>query len=882
MRNFQNLSGYLESEFSLKEKYAKDRAASTCNWIFPTEKYKQWISAEGSTLLWIRGSSGTGKSTLCSAIIDDLRKHEQKDDIIAFLFFGDGPERFDAAQYVLKALMRQLRVHHQCVIHDVSLVTPSETEILSTSMLREDFQLKLRNLLASVDKQARTFLILDGLDHDEWIKEIVMTEIEEANLTREGPNKFRCAIATQDLLEPTLNHCRAMSFNLDVEPGVRRDLQDFTIGGLAAVIAKHATHRGSIANQATGLATRLLSRANGVFLWAALALEKLDRMENFDEQAKSIESIPSTVYGIYQEELRAIPSHNIDAVQKIFSWLTVANRLLSLSELEEALAVETNLSHISVHSADAVARFESQNIRREIFRLCGSLVTIAETGVVRLRHPSLRTYLLLERSSKPPRYPVLEAHELVARTCLVLLDPAAKKNASIFGIRSLSSGTAGKNSSLTDYAAANWLLHYRLAETYSRILAGTLQRCLVLTLNSACEYFNISPSGRSVQIADTNLRISASHGLVSLTRMCLEMGTDPEAGSCKLCKTPFALAVVSGQLDTANLLLKHAVSSTYQVQCNVEGMLHLAVANGLTDMVKTLLRHGAKVNGVDCGSGRTLLHNAAASGDWKLVGLLMDYNVDVNAVIPLTLETPLHLAAVHGYLQVIRYLVDGRDTSEKEVETYDSIVQQPYYQSWTDELLSENGQNGTLVWEVGARDSAEDHLTELLSSSARYSDINMRTTGGLTALDLAASRGHEKIVRFLLERGAVFQKAKGAPQIALQAAAENGHMATVKLLLAAGAGMHQRFASLGTTLKHASKKGHDDVADLLVWHYFTAEISNNEKFQWPLLCIPTKSRHTVVRDSIQKTQGNRNLKNRTARIKAFPHISTKLGERPKS
>ena len=862
----------------MKEMYARDRARGTCDWIFSLEKYNQWVSAKDSPLLWISGSPGTGKSTLCSAIIDDLRQHERKCDRIAFSFLENSWGQFDAAQYVLKTLTYQLLEHQQAeTLGFFPLATARETQKISGPMLREDFQRQLRRILASVEKQARVFLILDGLDCNEWIKEVVMTEVGEANLTRKSHTKFRCAIATQDLLEAIMSS-RVTHLNLDVEPGVQRDLQMFTIGKLADVATKYETQRGST----TSLATRLKCRANGVFLWAALALEVLDRMKHAGDLAKAVESIPSTVDGIYQEILRAIPSQNVDAVQKIFSWLTVATRPLRLSELKEALAVDMDLSHLPAYRAWAVAKVESQSPQREISHLCGSLVIIAETGVVRLRHPSLRTYLLFtERSSRRPRSPILEAHELVARTCLALLDPATKNKASIFGIGFSSLGTAETMSSLTNYAAANWLLHYRLAETYSRILAGTLHGCLFVTLNHACERFNISSSRRSVQIANTTLRISASRGLVSLTRMCLEMGTDPKAGSCNRCRTPFAFAAAGGHVEAANVLLKHAVSSVSQTPYDIKEMLRLALASGLTDIAKTLLRYGAKVNIADHVSGRTPLHNAAASGNWELVGLLMDYNADVNAVVPTTLETPLHLGALHGHLQVVRYLVDGRNASAKEVAAYDSIVQQPYYQSWTDELLSEDEEAGTLVWEVGARDSAEDHLEKLLSWSGRYANINMRTIGALTALDLAASKGHENVVRFLLERGATLQKAKSAPYTALQAAVENGHMATVKLLLAAGADMHQRFEKLGASLKHASKKGHDDVADLLVWHYFNAEISSKATFQRPMLCIPTKSRHTVVRDSIQKTQGNKNRTKRTPQSRSCQRISTTLAERPK-
>ena len=864
----------------MREMYAKDRARGTCDWLFSLEFYDHWVSAMGPPLLWISGSPGKGKSTLCSAIINDLWKYKES-NTIAFSFLEGSWDRPDVAQYILKTLTYQLKAHqvlgsHGCSPHARIQETNGKHEPIS----RNDFQLTLRGMLASVEGETPVFLILDGLDGDEWIKKVFVTEIEEANQTRKSKNRFRCAIATRDLFEGMglSKDYHARSLNLDKEPGVRHDLKTFTDGGLAELARSYELDKLSTVR----LAMRLYHRANGVFLWAALAIERLYRMMHLVDLARAIELIPAEIDRIYQEDLRSIPSHNVTAVQKIFSWLAVADCPLRLPELDEALAVEMSLYHQPVQKAEYVAQSKRQSSQKDIIRLCGGLVRIAGSGVVKLRHSSLRAFLLsAEDSSRPPRSPVLEAHELLARTCLVLLILARENNSSSFGISLSSWRTAELSSPLTNYAAFNWLRHYRLAETHSRTLAGALQRYLGLFLDHACGYLKVSPTQQSVQIANTILRISASNGLVSLTQMCMEMGTDPKGGSCNRCKTPFALAIEGGHMGAANVLLKQTIPSSTSMQYDANDMLHLAVASGFTDMIKTLLQHGAEVDCVDPSSGRTSLHNAAASGDWNLVSLLMDHNADVNAVIPVTLETPLHLAAVNGHAQVVKYLVDGRDPSPKEVEIYDCIVQQPFYQSWTDNLLSEGGETATLILEIGARDSAQDLLKELLFCSGRHSNINMRNAQELTALDLAASRGHESVVRLLLEEGAMLQKAKIAPYTALQAAAENGHIATVKLLLALGADIHLRFEKLRATLRHASKKGFDDVADVLLWHSFRAKNFGHEDFQWPMLCVPTKSRHTIVRDSIQKTQGKKGRTRGRGQSRVIPRISSNLTERPK-
>lgn len=255
----------------------------------------------------------------------------------------------------------------------------------------------------------------------------------------------------------------------------------------------------------------------------------------------------------------------------------------------------------------------------------------------------------------------------------------------------------------------------------------------------------------------------------------------------------------------------------------------------------------------------------------------MGYHANVNAIIPETKETPLHLAAVHGYTDIFKYLVDGRDHSLRELELYDSIVKQPFYQSWTEDLLTNKTTTVSNVWELEARDSAEEHIGLLRSCSNRYSDINLCTSTGHTALDLAASYGNEDIVRFLLERGAGFKSESG---VALQKAVENGHLETVKLLLAAEANTQQQSHTLASPLQYACLKGHNAVADFVVWHYFNKEFST-EPLPWPTLCLPSRAtNNTVVRDAVQKRKPHTKL-SKLGTHGRFAQRLSQLAESPK-
>lgn len=756
--------------------------------------------------------------------------------------------------------------------------TIREEDKLTEPMSLDQFQCKLRGVFVSLDIRVRVCFILDGLNEDEGVKKVIMHEILRVNRSRARSHIFRCVISSRFACDARISNEDLIQIDLTTELGVRYDMLRFAstrLGNLFETSTKQTVPVPALAKQ-------LCSRANGNFLWLALALEDIKRMESHMNLLKVVDSLPSSIDAFYQRALQQIPPQDIKTAQRIFSWLTVASRLLYLPELLEALTIRADSPQLREQSTSIPRAFSLPQTQAEIDRICGWLVTVTKQGIVSLRHPTLREYLLL--SLEPPdrsHRPEHAAHELLARSCLVLLSSVIWVDASsiLADTKPAQKLGRGTTSPITSYAAANWAVHYRLSETYSKHLAGILQRCLTITLDYDCQSFSIPNNGRSIQIANTTLRISASYGLVSLIQLCLQMGTDPKGGSCVLCESPLAIAAGSGHLEAANILLQGSADPAARISYNADEKIHFAVDQGSTDVARSFLECGANVDAIERKSEKTLLHIAAESGRLDMVELLIVYNANVNAIIPATQETPLHLAAARGYIHIVKYIVDGRDPSMRELELYDSIVRQPYYQTWTADLLTNERREDSILWEVEARDNAKEHINKLRSCSARYSDIDSRTSTGHTALELAAANGYDDVVRFLLERGADSKGAGPRGSTALQAAIENGHLETVKLLLAVGASMRQQIVRLAPTLQHACNKGHDTVADFVIWHYFNAELSEKQ-FQWPVLCLPTRTTNTVVRDALRKKKAHMKLP-RLGTNSRFVQRLSKLAERPK-
>ena len=345
---------------------------------------------------------------------------------------------------------------------------------------------------------------------------------------------------------------------------------------------------------------------------------------------------------------------------------------------------------------------------------------------------------------------------------------------------------------------------------------------------------------------------------------------------------------VTSQDETLNVRSRRELGSmpTTRTRTHPRDLI-VAAAMGDEDVVRRLLKcYDAKIwteQERQDEEGRTAIMHAAAAGHESIVRLLIEAGDDVTERNLVTGGwTALMHAVYNEHESIVRLLIEcGSDVNTKAYDddlTYGGELMDGHY-LWSVlmlavqyghesivRLLIEAGADVTdvtdenhtaLMLAVGSYEHEDEFVTEriVLELIKAGSDLNARDNKYWTALMHAAWRGHESIVRILIEAGADVRYVTDENRTALMLAAcsylHDDEFVTERIvleLIKAGCDLNARDSKDWTALMHAACRGCKHV-DLLI-----SLVAEKQFWRYRLSLVPSLSSRSL-RAIVRATTG---------------------------
>ena len=548
-------------------------ADNTCQWLLTHSNYVEWLQSK-SSLLWIKGKPGAGKSTLMKYA---LRQEGRDQTVIASFFFnarGSPLERTPIGLY--RSLLHQLLRFAPDQLSKLAAIYKERCQLRGEVEMKWNWhegELKdwLSDLLLTLAVRP-VRLYIDALDES---GEAVATQLVEycQSLVKKafcaGNFLYICFSCRHYPIIATLD-----GFTICVENENSTDIKAYVQQRLEANSIEQ--------RKAQLLSEEILKRAHGAFQWITLVIPRVLREckcgKRIDTIQSNIRKLPPELHNLYGMILTEISDDERFESLKLMRWICFAFKPLSLREIRHAMAVDISTSYTTLQECTNTESYveTDEDMEKRVIDLSKGLAEVQvhrRRNFVQLIHESVKDFLVqdglqrLEMNS--PGTAIGRAHLHLAWTCVRYL-----------GIFSAEKGDLDTNESISynkqklaytypliHYSTVSWVAHALQVEE-ERLLQEDLFR-LFQQLYHPYDYRrkhwlqlyrtfeSLAYLGGNLRLArnPTLLHVIAMHGLRNVLSAFLNL-QDVELDSMDdNGRTPLSLAAEGGHEAVVKLLV---------------------------------------------------------------------------------------------------------------------------------------------------------------------------------------------------------------------------------------------------------------------------------------------------------------------------------------
>ena len=479
------------------EQISKKALPGTGKWLLEDSTYADWHKGSSSSLLWLHGKVGAGKSTLVSIVIEDAMRRSKAGRGPPPVYFYCSrnpaePQRSEAAA-IFSSIVRQLSCAepgHPLLPPVVEIYEKKGQGFSSHGLRIEDSCNVIKEL---IEYYPVTTIVIDALDECNAEERGMLLDAIEGLLQDSSLGLLKVFLSSRDDQDIT---CTLREYpNLDlVSSRNSADIEAFVRDETNMLVKKRRLLRHSNAKGAlkTLIVDKVSRGADGMFRWASLQLDMLCAMKLDQDVRERLGRIPPRLEQLYEE----IYKNNLlkdpgevgqSIIGNIMKWLLCAQRPMKCAEFCTAVAFKN---------------FPSPELTNEmVLDLCHNLVVFDDSlHVFRFAHLSVREFL-----EKKAEFMANPCHVLAAETCLLqfigLSDLSAAKaflkDHYTLELRGKAASTAELLGGFHTYTTMFWARHCQLIGEEGRTRNPLFERIFRFFLSNASD--DLSPLNMWIQ-----------------------------------------------------------------------------------------------------------------------------------------------------------------------------------------------------------------------------------------------------------------------------------------------------------------------------------------------------------------------------------------------
>ncbi|RDW83018.1 hypothetical protein BP5796_04509 [Coleophoma crateriformis] len=560
----------------------KKHQPSTGAWLLTSKAYEHWLQGYRS-FLWLYGIPGSGKTILCSTVIEQLTLYSRQQlgtTLLYFYFDFNDIEKRDLKSF-LNSLLLQLYEGSS----EANAVLQQLYQNFNKSQAASTGELA-KALHQSLDMLSSVYIVVDALDESSELDEVLGLFQEMRDWRASG---LHILVTSRQLstIQDSLGDLVSDQMNIQ-DSQTNHDIRLF--------IDERLAHDRSLAKWPQDIRKqirqKLVNEAKGMFQWVKCQIDMLRRCVSIAALRKAMNTLPKSLDETYERILFLIDEDHQTDVRKTLKTLTVFMTELKFAHISEILAVDLESSppHFDID-----ARLIDP---RNILEMCSSLLTtaMAETTAVsqgeftlQLAHASVSDYLTQPRAGAY-HFTQDNAHEFMAQTCVAyLMNP-------VFTARERPARVWYPEYPFLKYSLASWPLHIKSIETTLSTQTQELLLSFFASQNFTFWVSSLIPgSSREKLLASNPLYYAASYGLLQVVELLLSQSPKPDvnAKGGRVQATALHAASYRGHVAVVRLLLEAGAEAD---TCNElgESALGWASLNRFWDVRVLLMEYGAR------------------------------------------------------------------------------------------------------------------------------------------------------------------------------------------------------------------------------------------------------------------------------------------------